>query len=170
MQKLQPFLPIQDEISLAGDIQIHEGKINLKFEWLDPKHRIHFPDHLKLERLNELWQSTCFEVFLQAEHAHDYYEVNLSPGGAWNAYHFHHYRTPHPPEPTKDIQLLSFHRHKGLVEASFQLRVASHIWRCGLTAVVELLDGHKVYFATDHTGERPDFHLNESFKLRRVAT
>ena len=36
-------------------------------------------------RADELWQTTCFELFLKPEGGVPYVEVNLSPSERWNA-------------------------------------------------------------------------------------
>jgi hypothetical protein len=169
MNKLQPFLPLNENLTVEGDIQIIDGKIDLKFEWSDPKEQLELPDDLELERADELWKHTCFEAFLQPEGSNRYYEINISTSGAWNVYEFQDYRRPQPPIATEKANLLSFHLEENAFEAFFDFQDSSHVWRCSLTAVIELKDKKKHYFALEHFGDRPDFHLAESFKLRRVA-
>src|SRR5262245_24036734 len=43
-------------------------------------------------RADELWRHTCLEGFVQPVPGDAYTELNLSPGGAWTAYHFDDYR------------------------------------------------------------------------------
>src|SRR5690606_3136184 len=40
------------------------------------------------QRQDDLWESTCFELFIGSLHETSYYELNFSPSYAWNAYHF----------------------------------------------------------------------------------
>lgn len=168
MNHLNPYQPIQEKILIEGDIQFLAEKLVVKFQWSDPEGKIAMGDEIELERLHELWKHTCFEAFIHAEHQESYYEINLSATGGWNAYEFQKYRTPQPPQQTEQLILLSFHREENLIEAQFELKNHQHVWWCSLTAVVELTDGKKLYFAVEHKGDRPDFHLKESFKLRRV--
>ena len=42
-------------------------------------------------RADDLWQTTCFELFLRGEGA-AYREYNFSPSGEWAAYAFDSYR------------------------------------------------------------------------------
>src|SRR5256885_16422013 len=39
-----------------------------------------------------LWQHTCFEIFISRAGMDAYYEFNFSPSGEWAAYAFHRYR------------------------------------------------------------------------------
>ena len=43
-------------------------------------------------RADELWQTTCFEAFLEPRAATAYREFNFSPSGDWAAYDFDGYR------------------------------------------------------------------------------
>ena len=169
MNQLHPYQPCYEKIQIEGDVQFAEGKLTVKFQWTDPDEKIVIGDALELERKAELWKHTCFEAFLHAEHHENYYEINLTPDGGWNAYEFQKYRTPQPPQESQNLVLLSFHLEENLVEAQFHLKDQHHVWWCSLTAVIELVDGKKHYFAVEHKGDRPDFHLKESFKLRRVT-
>lgn len=45
------------------------------------------------ERKDQLWQHTCFELFLRDNRQPErYWEFNFSPSGEWNAYQFQGYR------------------------------------------------------------------------------
>lgn len=39
-------------------------------------------------RADDLWQTTCFELFLRQPESRGYTEFNLSPSERWNAYDF----------------------------------------------------------------------------------
>ena len=61
-------------------------------------------------RADELWQTTCFELFLKPEGGQAYLEINLSPSERWNAYDFAAYRSemaerPFPREPECTLRL-----------------------------------------------------------------
>src|SRR5437867_2105496 len=43
-------------------------------------------------RRDQLWRSTCVELFVAAPGEAGYLEVNLSPSGDWNVYRFDGYR------------------------------------------------------------------------------
>lgn len=50
-----------------------------------------------------LWQHSCYELFLAFDNAKDspYLEINVSPSGAFNLYHFDGYRTPQQMPPRR---------------------------------------------------------------------
>ena len=50
----------------------------------------------RLAGLDDLWQHTCFELFIGAKNDAEYYEFNFSPSGEWAAYEFRNYRDGEP--------------------------------------------------------------------------
>lgn len=118
-------------------------------------------------RADNLWKTTCFEAFLQAEGENGYREFNFSPSGQWAAYEFDDHRTgmtqaglPAPPE----IALI-------LADDRLELRVTLAIdlprepYRVGLSAVIDEKVGIKSLWALDHAGSVPDFHRADCFTL-----
>ena len=136
------------------------------------------------ERRDELWKQTCFEIFVGCADQRSYLEFNLSPSGDWNAYSFDTYRkgmkpvsdsagieVSHHANPQSDIRTWSAsivpspaHSTKGEDGELAQL-LKSRSLVLGATAVIEYQDGSREYWALTHAGEKPDFHLRESFKL-----
>lgn len=119
---------------------------------------------------DKLWETTCFEFFLKLRGAQKYFEWNLSPSGEWNQFEFDSYR-----ERSKQahlIQLPKISTSQG--QGQFQLdctvnlsslkRISSS-WQIGVTAVLEHSDGERSYWALRHLGDKPDFHLSDSFIL-----
>mgnify|MGYP003531061938 FL=1 len=112
-------------------------------------------------RDDNLWQTTCFELFLQQPDGPSYIELNLSPSERWNAYNFANYRAgmeerPFPREPSCTMR-------KGEALAIFDAAVPARAlpegpWRYNLTAVIEEEVGIKSYWAMAHGGGAPDFH------------
>lgn len=122
-------------------------------------------------RADELWQTTCFELFLQPPGGTPYVEVNLSPSERWNVYDFSGRREgmgerPMPREPECTMRL-------GTDMAIFDAAIpASGLpvrpWRCGFAAVIEEQGGTKSYWALAHASSAPDFHDPSCF-LEEVA-
>lgn len=112
-------------------------------------------------RADGLWQTTCFELFLQPGPGPDYVEINLSPSERWNVYDFAAPREgmterPMPREPECTMRL-------GTDLAIFDAAIPAAglpqgPWRCGFTAVIEEQPGTKSYWSLVHGGEVPDFH------------
>lgn len=112
-------------------------------------------------RADELWTTTCFELFLQLPGSERYTEVNLSPSERWNVYDFSAPRKgmserPMPREPECTMR-------KGTDFAIFDVAIPAAglppmPWRCGMTAVIEEEGGVKSYWALAHRDAVPDFH------------
>ncbi len=112
-------------------------------------------------RADELWRTTCFELFLQPQGDPGYLEFNLSPSERWAAYRFSSHREgmaehPMPREPDcaarvgTDLAVFDV----ALPTATLPLQP----WRYGLSAVIEEEGGHLSYWALAHPLGAPDFH------------
>lgn len=117
------------------------------------------PPRVEQARTDELWQTTCFEIFVREPGSERYAEFNFSSSSCWAAYQFDSYRagmTDRPMRYPPDIVRLSNGVEVdcdavGLPPAG-ELRVA-------LSAVIEEADGIKSYWALAHPPEGPpDFH------------
>jgi hypothetical protein len=122
-------------------------------------------------RTDGLWRHTCMEVFISTGPTAPgpYLEFNLAPGGQWAAYRFSGYRAGmapltgiHPPRielRTQSERLLL------AAELEIPADLAATALRLGLTAVVENAERQLGYWALRHAGDRPDFHLPDSFEF-----
>ena len=137
---------------------------HVRFPW------IQVPD----QRLDGLWQTTCFEVFLRTAGATDYLEYNFSPRSHWAAYKFDDYRqgmtATRDARPPHVGALQADDEKSGYVTAELDLsRMAwlptSEPWMLGLSAVIEERNGHKSYWALKHPDGPPDFHHPDCFAL-----
>ncbi|GLS99533.1 hypothetical protein GCM10007897_09130 [Sphingobium jiangsuense] len=125
------------------------------------------------ERTANLWQTTCFEMFLRPAGARGYHEYNFSPSTQWAAYAFDGYREgmtdlpcPVPPsvergEETGEPYVVRIH-----VDLN---DIAKGPLRIGLSAVIEEKDGTKSYWALAHPPGKPDFHHPACFALELPA-
>ena len=119
-----------------------------------------------------LWQHTCFEAFVAVKGETAYREFNFSPSSQWAAYAFSDYR-----QPEEGSMSCSFPPCGGKLgwgvdsQSTYQLDAtipstalpATAPLQLALTAVIELTDGSKSYWALKHPGERPDFHHRDGF-------
>jgi hypothetical protein len=118
--------------------------------------RLAIPPPAPAVRTDELWRTTCFELFVAGEGL-SYREFNLSPSGAWAAYGFDDYRQGMS-EADASVQVETSSTNKmfelvAKIESEFPL--PAHI---GLTAVIEEADGAIRYWATAFRPGKPDFH------------
>ena len=112
-------------------------------------------------RADGLWQTTCFELFLQSGEGPAYTELNLSPSERWNVYDFAARREgmaerAMPREPDCTMRLGS---DMAIFDAAIPATgLPDAPWRRGFTAVLEEQGGHKSYWALAHDSDVPDFH------------
>lgn len=122
-------------------------------------------------RCDGLWNSTCFEIFLQPEGASPaYWEVNFAPRGDWNMYALDGYRKELREEPgAEEVSSEGFILNGRFAICTYALPIpgpspmARGLIRIGATAVIETENGRKTYWALHHAGDKPDFHRSESF-------
>ncbi len=119
-------------------------------------------------RRDQLWEHTCFEAFLGPPGAASYWEVNLSPSGAWNLYAFDSYRAGMRPESLVSDPVITASRQgrEYVLDAVVPWPPASSELELGIACVIERLDGTKSYWALRHPAERPDFHRRDAFLVR----
>jgi hypothetical protein len=125
-------------------------------------------------RRDGLWEHTCFELFLAAEGAAPYWEMNLAPSGDWNLYRLDHYRQGLRPEPDRDALPLMIRRGAEGLVLTVELALPGELaqacrerpLRLGVTAVIEQQGGALSYWALVHGGLEADFHRREDFLLR----
>ena len=153
-----------------GPLQIKsvEAKIiGADSEWLRVRWRIDgaqaliVPPFAGKGRADELWQTTCFELFLMPGAGPAYCEFNLSPSERWAAYDFTGYREGMAERPaTREPQTMI---RQGSSFAIFDAALPIDALpppecRMNLAAVIEEEGGVKSYWALAHAPGKPDFH------------
>ncbi|MEM8694559.1 MAG: DOMON-like domain-containing protein [Pseudomonadota bacterium] len=128
------------------------------------------PDLAPPERMDDLWHTTCFELFLREPSAAPYCEFNLSPSSRWAAYGFtdfregaHDMNVPNAPE----IGLDASEDHFAL-QAILTLpddRVFPEL-AAAISAIVVTADGHKSFWGYRHPDGDPEFHHTDCFAAR----
>jgi hypothetical protein len=114
-----------------------------------------------------LWQHTCFEIFIAPSGMPSYHEFNFAPSGDWNAYAFRKYREGGPlADGTLDPRL-KIHATETKLALQAEVRldrlgIAGRL-SIGLSAVVEEKDGALSYWALKHAPGKPDFHHRDAF-------
>ena len=141
------------------------GVLRVTFRIPGDTFEIWLPDKAPSEFRDELWQHTCFEVFVMPREGPKYMEVNLSPSTEWAAYQFDDYRDGMRPASIEPAKIVST-RPKNRFELSAAIEIpdwADVPWRVNLTAVIEEKDGRKSYWALAHPDGPPDFHNRDCF-------
>lgn len=112
-------------------------------------------------RADELWKTTCFELFLRPEGQEPYVELNLSPSERWAAYAFSSYREgmkerPASREPDCTMRLGSSF---AIFDAAIPHDVLPELpATVNYACVLEEAGGAISYWAVDHPAAKPDFH------------
>jgi hypothetical protein len=130
---------------------------------------IRFPPKDKPARTDELWRHTCFEAFIRAPSGSPYYEFNFSPSTRWAAYRFSGYRNGMGVAEV-DVPLIESQRsaERYTLRASLDLDRLPELprealWRLGLSALIEDMNGSTSYWALAHPPGKPDFHHPDCF-------
>lgn len=126
-------------------------------------------------RQDELWQTTCFELFAAGPGA-AYREFNFATSGRWAVYDFDARRSgmrEFNPTTMPEITAQSGDRLLA-VTATISARdllggEQAMFDRAGLTVVLEEEGGVKSYWALAHGDDRPDFHDPACFTARLAA-
>jgi hypothetical protein len=110
------------------------------------------------ERTDNLWQTTCFEIFWQPLGDTAYREFNLSPSGRWAAYDFDAFRQGMRDAPVDAISIACSHDGEQLV---LKARIAADLpapAQVALNAIVENRDGKLQFWALAFPPGKPEFH------------
>jgi hypothetical protein len=119
-------------------------------------------------RGDELWKSTCFELFVRPVGGGTaYFEYNFTPAMKWAAYRFSDRRVGMmnvtPEEPPQLWDNKSSGDYTYCVSLRLDKAWAERTLRFAVSAVIEENDGRKSYWALRHGEGPPDFHDPESF-------
>lgn len=167
--KLLPF----KETSQKLEVSLSEKGYQtiLSYYLTDTEDNISLPDTTpnalqKANRVNGLWESTCFELFgtLSDPTSAQYEEWNFSPTGDWNCFSFDQYR-----EGMKEVMIekpiINFQKTPETGTATVQVTLPfsmSRYKKVNITSVLlEEREGEKYfhYFALNHNFQgKPDFH------------
>jgi len=107
-------------------------------------------------RADNLWRTTCFELFVTGEGT-AYREYNFSPSGQWAAYQFDDYRSG---MRNIDARIeTELYNENNEFQLSVEIRTEfNNPVKVGLAAVIEETDGAIRYWSTAFAPGKPDFH------------
>ncbi len=113
-------------------------------------------------RTDDLWKTTCFEIFWQPIGGTSYREFNLSPSGRWAAYDFDSFREGMRDAPVSAISLSSGHATaNGRGELVLKASIAADLpapAQVALNAIVEHADGGLQFWALAFGPGKAEFH------------
>jgi hypothetical protein len=126
--------------------------------------RLVLPRMTSCERADNLWQETCFELFLRRHDGPEYYEFNFSPSRRWAAYGFSGYREDMSEYPIKVAPQIEGKLHGDHYTLRVELSgLPQGMTVAGISAVLGEEGQVTSYWALNHPGPRPDFHHPASF-------
>jgi hypothetical protein len=120
--------------------------------------RVVVPEVGPSQRTDNLWQTTCFEIFWQPIGGTYYREFNLSPSGRWAAYDFDGFREGMRDAPVDAIAVSCSHTESELV---LKARIAADLpapAQVALNAIVDHGDGNLQFWALAFPPGKPEFH------------
>ncbi|KLE33623.1 hypothetical protein AAW01_02410 [Aurantiacibacter gangjinensis] len=140
----------------------------MRVRWrIDGVERLVVPPFAGRGRADELWQTTCFELFMMPKDGTpSYSEFNLSPSERWAAYDFSDYRSGQSERVFRREPDCSMRVGQAIAifDASLpRIQMPEAPCAIGLSAVIEEEGGVKSYWALSHHKEEPDFHDPRSF-------
>lgn len=151
------------------DVSVHRsasGELTLTYILVGDTRQIVFPELQPAMRRDGLWAVTCFEAFLDVGDGTGYLEFNFSPSTEWAAYRFNSYRNGMAPLESVGVRVGGRDDGTYGLIASIELADTDLLEtgrRLGLSAVIELKDGSKSYWALAHAPGPPDFHHPDGF-------
>lgn len=133
-----------------------EGGAVARFRVVGDTSRLRIPASAEPGRADELWRTTCCELFVE-QSGGAYLEFNLSPSGQWAAYRFDGYRDGMRDADASVSVYFEQDNKSFSLEANIRCELPNPT-RVGMTAVIEEGDGHIRYWATGFAPGKPDFH------------
>jgi hypothetical protein len=145
--------------------ELPDGRLMLRYR-VDGCGTLVVPPFHGRGRGDELWKTTCFELFLY-DGAGRYREYNFSPTGQWAAYTFTGYRNLAGNFDPREIPELKHETgDKVFMQTVFvDRRELEGAESASLAAVIEEEGGRPSYWALAHGGLKPDFHDPACFRI-----
>lgn len=125
------------------------------------------PETKAPERTDELWKTTCFEIFWQPDGGSYYREFNLSPSTRWAVYDFDSFREGMRDAPADKVAITCTRDAGQLVleaDIASELPVPANV---ALNGIVEDKDGNIQFWALAFEDGKAEFH-SETCRQWRV--
>jgi len=167
MKQLLPYAPGADQIEIRGHLTRVEHQLTVEFSLHDPRRQVLDALHPGVwknwERGDDLWKTTCFEIFFAVRDQSAYWEFNFSPAKLkWNLYFFDSYRSPQPPRRSNDFELSEIKMTADSIICKLDSDVLVDAFEANLCAVIRTKKGIS-YYAFQHGSDKPDFHNRKCF-------
>lgn len=169
--KPHPSFPSRSVTDVYVDVRrASPGLLDLWYVVQGDLDRIVIPPPGEAKRADNLWQTTCFELFLRSAERSGYFEFNFSSSGEWAAYSFAEYR-----QGMKEVGLSSppivsttitpWDALEAHVTLPLDLPARTGPCFLNLAAIVEAKGDGRSFWAHAHPPGEPDFHHPACFTL-----
>jgi hypothetical protein len=137
---------------------LKDGTLFLRWR-IDGARRVVLPPYAGSGRADDLWRTTCFEIFLDLGEGR-YREFNFSPSGRWAAMDFSSYRLKSGDADLRNWPETTVDRGDVIVTGAVRVPggAMAGATRGALTTVVEEEGGVLSFWASEHRKDQPDFH------------
>ena len=133
-----------------------------RFRAIGDLSRLVIPPPATPGRADDLWRTTCCELFVSGEGG-AYTEFNFSPSGQWAAYAFSGYRAGLA-DADAEVSIEFLPDSNGFTLEAYIRSQLPNPTRVGLTAVIDEADGRQRLWATAFAPGKADFHA-ESVRI-----
>ena len=165
-----PSFPSADVRDITAQVRVRDGvRLDLVYRLKGDISRLAVPALAQPIRADDLWQQTCFELFVTDAEGTGYAEFNFSPSTAWAAYRFTGYREgmqplplAHAPRIECEARAQHLDLHVSLAVPAAIATVVPVMRRLAISAVVQDHAGAMSYWALVHHADKPDFHHRDA--------
>jgi hypothetical protein len=158
--------------SVSAEIAATDGGCRARFRFDGDITAIKVPTAAHGERTDNLWKTTCFEIFWQPRSGNGgdtyYREFNLSPSSLWACYDFDAFRAAMRDAPVEAISISCLHNDQSL---TLEADIASALPTpadVALNAIVEDKDGNIQFWALAFADGKAEFHSEVCRQIRLV--
>lgn len=123
-------------------------------------------------RGHQLWEHSCFEVFIRPAGGEAYCEYNLAPCRQWAAYRFARHRSrmadigeAETPQTQQAAGADRYAMRAALDLSEVPDLAGDELWHVNVSVIVEETNGRKSYWALAHPPGKADFHDPACFVL-----
>lgn len=144
--------------SVSAEITPTDGGCKASFRLEGDIRKIKVPSHAMSERMDNLWKTTCFEIFWQPVGDPYYREFNLSPSTRWACYDFDDFRKNGRDAPVSAISIACSQTEDML---ALEANIASELplpADVALNGIVEDMDGNIQFWALAFPEGKAEFH------------
>ncbi|WP_284125436.1 DOMON domain-containing protein [Parerythrobacter aestuarii] len=143
---------------LAASVEATADGCRARFRLEGDVTAIKVPEPATGERMDNLWKTTCFEIFWQPHGGSYYREFNLSPSSRWACYDFDDFRLNSRDAPVSAISIACAVSDDAL---ELETTIASELplpADIALNAIVEDREGNIQFWALAFAPGKPEFH------------